>query len=508
VIYESIGTTRFYWLLATPDFVSSTDYSIYNLPPSPLSPGADPAPRYLRKITQMHSDAQSHYVQLSALDCLRVYSNLYPSEYSDVIMITSDKNDTNPLLAWDSSTSGSWRCSEPNDDLFSPERYCDFKALERNVSSWSTFGHPIQYCLADPQVSMCELALDRSLIIGVIVLNAILLTVMLISLTGIWSTVGKTLGCWGDVVRLYLKREDQYSHGLCLTDRARIHQAHLTHRTPLTPSSRTRRWHQALSRPRKIALIVCLACGLLSCLACLAYTLYIISHDRHLSISPENLWRLGFGSNSQTSVLLVNELDPDMTSVAVKANIPQLFFAIITLVVNSAVVQMVMEAEYVQSATLAKTLRVSNPSSLQRGTYILSMPLRYAIPLQLLTATLHWCISQSIVPFRVVSTRTENPPMTDVSTDLGFSPLGIVCSVLVSCFLVAFITVLCFRKLPAPMPLGSSCSLVLAAAVHPAEAYREDAATQKLMWGGDRLWNARCRPLLIRRSGYAWTGGL
>jgi hypothetical protein len=73
--------------------------------------------------------------------------------------------------------------------------------------------------------------------------------------------------------------------------------------------------------------------------------------------------------------------------------------------------------------------------------------------------------------------------MTDVSTDLGFSPLGIVCSVLVSCFLVAFITVLCFRKLPAPMPLGSSCSLVLAAAVHPAEAYREDAATQKLMWG-------------------------
>jgi hypothetical protein len=155
---------------------------------------------------------------------------------------------------------------------------------------------------------------------------------------------------------------------------------------------------------------------------CVTYALWIVQSDRHLSISLSGLWWLGFGSNTQTSGLLVN-LDGSPASLSVTSNIPQLFLAIVALSTNAAFVEMTQADEYVRFLTKRATLRVSNPSGEQRGTYLLGMPYRYAGPMLAITSAAHWSIFQSIVLAYIDSTST-NPaqPYGFTTSDLSFSP--------------------------------------------------------------------------------------
>ncbi|KAF8855671.1 hypothetical protein BDZ45DRAFT_804827 [Acephala macrosclerotiorum] len=95
------------------------------------------------------------YAHLDTLVYLDAYSDLYPTTYSDIIMVTSDTNSTNNLLAWDTNINfdnSQWLCSGPkycrNYDWDFSVSPCDFPQLEKNPSSWANMGHPIQYCLA------------------------------------------------------------------------------------------------------------------------------------------------------------------------------------------------------------------------------------------------------------------------------------------------------------------------------------------------------------------------
>jgi hypothetical protein len=150
---------------------------------------------------------------------------------------------------------------------------------------------------------------------------------------------------------------------------------------------------------------------------CVTYALWIVQSDRHLSISLSGLWWLGFGSNTQTSGLLVN-LDGSPASLSVTLNIPQLFLAIVTLFTNAAFAEMTQADEYVRFLTKQATLRVSNPSSEQRGTYLLGMPYRYAGPMllsRLQSTGVHpsqSCLHTSIQPRQIQRSHMYLPPPT------------------------------------------------------------------------------------------------
>jgi hypothetical protein len=133
-------------------------------------------------------------------------------------------------------------------------------------------------------------------------------------------------------------------------------------------------------------------------------------------------------------------------------------------------------------------LRVSTkPKRFQRSTYFLSLPYRFAIPLMVCSALLHWLISQSIF-LVVVEAYTANhfrDPASDVIT-CGYSPIAIICAVVVAVLMVVVIIGVGMRRFASAMPVAGSCSMAIAAACHavPDKTTREEAAgEQKLMWG-------------------------
>ena len=98
---------------------------------------------------------------------------------------------------------------------------------------------------------------------------------------------------------------------------------------------------------------------------------------------------------------------------------------------------------------------------------MLGMPYKYAIPIQGITAALHWCISQSIIPVQVTYLPTDGGVQFSDTLDLAFSPLAIIASLCMAGILLIAVLAFGLRRLTPPMPLASSCSLALSAAAHP-----------------------------------------
>ena len=181
-----------------------------------------------------------------------------------------------------------------------------------------------------------------------------------------------------------------------------------------------------------------------------------------------------------------------------------------------------MYAAYEWSGYIAerKTLRLSSPHGIQRGTYFLTIPYRFAIPLQLFSAALHWLISQSSfvvdvggltykgVRYGTGSQAQFAPDEAMSSTMIGYVLLGIICSLAIGCVLVLWIAWVGSFKMessqvstsgklradgdgrPLHMPLVSSCSAAISAACHP--PLEDDAADQlPVVWGripGSEHW--------------------
>ena len=492
IMFVQISSTWFTWMLVTADFLGGDNFNATYLPPSCFSALSEAFPPALSKVLSMHAQVPN-YTKLNPVDCLKVYSDLYPTTFSDVIMVSGDSNSTNSLLAWDTSLNfdtAQWLCSGPRycggyDNSLSTFA-CDFSQLEKNPSSWTNFGHPVQYCLAQPENEPCRLLLEPRLTILMIVANILILVVMVVSLTCYWHKLKHTLTCFGDVLASYLSSEESISDGMCLADKQHIDSYWASRGRAVHLDSGKRKWQSIMSLRRHRILLGLFFIGLLACTICLSYALYIVASHRHLPISLSGLWQLGFGLNTKTSALLTN-LDGSPASLAMISNIPQLFLAIVTLVTNAAFVEMTQADEYVRFLAKRATLRVSTPSGKQRGTYLLGMPYRYAIPILAITSTVHWTISQSIVPVYIDSTST-NPadffysvPYT--TSDLSFSPLAIVVSVVLAGALVISMLMLGFKRLPPKIPLASSCSLALSAAVHPRGTAAPYAEFLEVKWG-------------------------
>jgi len=138
-------------------------------------------PSTVNKIRSMQLRAQN-YTILDTKDCLKAYSNLYISTYTDVILVSSDIKKTNALLAWDETFSNtpSWLCAtlQSNEDGKAyPDLtgICNFKHLAENPQERSTFGHPIKECLARPESLDCTLQMSPVLTIVVLVTSVFLL---------------------------------------------------------------------------------------------------------------------------------------------------------------------------------------------------------------------------------------------------------------------------------------------------------------------------------------------
>lgn len=131
-----------------------------------------------------------------------------------------------------------------------------------------------------------------------------------------------------------------------------------------------------------------------------------------------------------------------------------------------------------------QTLRLSSPHGIQRSSYFLSLPYRFAVPLIIVSGALQWLISQSVFVVQTIGMAYGDSfyryPVYD-SSMIGYSNIGtIYCLIIGSVMVVALVMLgLCNSYRPRKyneerkphaqsytMPLVSTCSAAISAACH------------------------------------------
>lgn len=109
------------------------------------------------------------------------------------------------------------------------------------------------------------------------------------------------------------------------------------------------------------------------------------------------------------------------------ANLWQTIISLLYITLNALFSCMLVSDEWAGYQKTRKTLRVSFPEGIQRSSYLISMPLRYGIPLTVSMALLHWTVSQSVFVVRVISHYSDGSLDAESPiTAAGYSPLGIM----------------------------------------------------------------------------------
>lgn len=191
---------------------------------------------------------------------------------------------------------------------------------------------------------------------------------------------------------------------------------------------------------------------------------------------------MGFGAVTDKALISglhaqsTNAGDEILTSVLF-ANIPQITFSILYFQYNGLFTCMLSAKEWSDFGWKRRALRVSSePVGEQRSRYFLQLPYRWSIPLVLVSVFMHWVLSQSIF---VVAVETDSMdysnklPSGEYARQLtwnfatcGYSPVAIVCVMLVSLVMVAAVVITAIRRLPTVIPVVGSCSLAIAASCH------------------------------------------
>ena len=195
-----------------------------------------------------------------------------------------------------------------------------------------------------------------------------------------------------------------------------------------------------------------------------------------------------------------------MEASAVIANTPQVLLSCFYLLYNSMLTAMALTAELTSYGGQRKPLRVSKRRGVQRSTYWLSLPYRFAIPLISSMAVLHWLMSESI--FLVQITSYDPHGVIDVDSGIygkcdplrsrllpkvsyadlrrigiGWSPTALLATLIVGITLFLALLGLSVRKYPAQMPIMSSNSFAISAACHRAENEDVDMVLLPLQYG-------------------------
>ena len=168
------------------------------------------------------------------------------------------------------------------------------------------------------------------------------------------------------------------------------------------------------------------------------------------------------------------------------ANTPQLILSILYFAYNSIWTCMLLVEEWGAYSKQRKPLRVTSRTGQQRSTYRLQLPYRYAVPLVIIWAVLHWLVSQSLFLVVIDSYNNEGYPGPVLRNDItgcGYSPIAILTTVIVG-FLVLLVAIATgFSRYPeSGMPPAGSCSLTISAACQPPPD--DDRPSEKpVMWG-------------------------
>jgi hypothetical protein len=164
------------------------------------------------------------------------------------------------------------------------------------------------------------------------------------------------------------------------------------------------------------------------------------------------------------------------------ANLPQVCLSLVYFSINRICTSMCFALEWNAYATHKKGLRVTAPLGLQRGTHFLQLPLRWAVPLTVMSGILHWLLSQSLFMVRQEVRDREGELYPGSICACGYSTPSLLAFTLVFSSLLISVLYLLLRGMDIHIPPARHCSLVISAACHqPEDDYY--AHLGEVQWG-------------------------
>ncbi|KAL4914499.1 hypothetical protein BDW62DRAFT_213385 [Aspergillus aurantiobrunneus] len=394
---------------------------------------------------RLHQAARNGTLQrLKSSDCVGAYATTYQTSYGDLLLVTDGSNTTDhyDMVAYQKvfDANGHISIAPERDDPYAwlcppePKTTCNhylpdiYSQIDND--NWVVYGGLADYtvasCLSLKLPEHCKLQYSLPLTLIVIATNVVKAAIMLyMSVRNPEPPMLTT----GDAVASFLRQPDRTTLGRCLLPGAEVSRVtsqdvSTSLYTPLAYEGR-RRWFSTVSFCRWALIFILWPLALLGCTFLLCWA------------------QLQDGEG--------------------------LLFSILYFIFNSVMTSMALAAEWSRYAVTRRGIRVSwNPQSAQRSSYFLSMPYRYAVPLMVASATLHWLISQSpfLVGIEAYDQMWVRAPDNDLIT-CGYTPVAVVSAMSVGGFMFLCLVGLAFRKFASGMSVAGSCSLAIAAACHP-----------------------------------------
>ncbi|PLN84163.1 hypothetical protein BDW42DRAFT_163090 [Aspergillus taichungensis] len=356
--------------------------------------------------------------------------------------------------------------------------------------------YPIDHCMSLPTQETCQLFFSPPICIIVIGCNIVKLICTLLTARDSREDLFLTVG---DAIASFLTHPDPATERACLLSKTAVEKGALGWRkhtrkprksrqsdTPDPPPPLRlpprRRWFQAASTSRWLCTIAIFIAILIP--AGIVLRLGIIDFKK--SYGSKSVWSSGLGE--VTTATILSSMDVPATasgifSMVFMANAPQLLVSTAYFQYNALLTCMLSAVEHDNYATHRKPLRVSWPRPGQRSTYYLSLPYRYGLPLLLVSALLHWLVSQSLFFVQIVPfDRFGVPQLAEQVVTCGYSPLAIICAIILGVVLLLVVGLLGLHRFESRMPLAGQCSAAISAACHPLSS-TDEHALKPVQWG-------------------------
>ncbi|KAJ5251753.1 hypothetical protein N7489_002163 [Penicillium chrysogenum] len=368
----------------------------------------------------------------------------------------------------------------------------------RDYGKRTARSYSIDHCMTLPVEETCQLFFSPLICLVVIGCNLVKLICALLAARENRKDIFLTTG---DAIASFLAKPDPATEGVCLLsgslvkkrtqgwrkykgrERKSLDLLETKQESPLRLPSR-KRWFQAASVSRWVYTVLLFVCMLVP--SVIVLRLGILNYNK--ASKSKSIWDSGLGEASSGTTLAglsISATSTGIFSMILMANIPQILVSLAYFFYNGLLTCMLGAVEYDNYATKRKPLRVSWPRGAQRSTYYLTLPYRYSIPLLIVSAVLHWLVSQSfffvqVIPFDRHGVPQERYP--EVLVTCGYSPVAIIFGIIVGGLLPVVAVLMGLRRFRSHMPLAGQCSAAISAACHPMTT-AVDHALKPVQWG-------------------------
>ncbi|KAK4208548.1 hypothetical protein QBC37DRAFT_325535 [Rhypophila decipiens] len=511
-IFVNLTANEYTVALVTNDFVKGARFSV------PENVASEMAPIL---VAMQQNLSTPRYERLESVDCIKAYKVDFLSDRRNVAVVAVQTDEEpSPFLGYMKWTynkiQNSWVCGGniTDEGRIAPEDIDDYDCTAEDAleSLPIAFGdYEMDYCLSERVRHGCHLQFSLPIMLIVICCN----TAKAVAIAIMLSKKEITLLTLGDAIASFLDRPDPTTRGMCTLTMKDVKSGYW----PDNPEAS--RWQYSKHfRWEAVGLWRWVGSNVFTCMTLGAFSFLLYCAIETTTTNPDLMswYNLGFGVVTSSSLV---RWDPKNTRMpylhggntslmrnVLLANSPQLLLSAMYLVYNQAYTCMAFADEWAayfphaDNTTQSSGFYTAQPHKQLRLSpkLNLSLPLRYTIPLLLLSGVTHFLLSQSffLVTISIYdanlsnsnSTLTTSPESGTLMT-VGFSPIAMIILFLVLSTSVLFLGLgLGFRRLKKGMPLVGSCSAALSAACHIVdgpETYETGEeiarAPQGVLWG-------------------------